>query len=152
MKRMPKFNVDDIDLKIAEALRENARLSYKKLGEMVSLSTASAYERTKKMEENQVILDYRTDVDYGKFGYAIHSFILLKDDKVYREAPTYLNNLEYVHNCWVIGGEYDYMIEVYMESNAALSYFLEELYDKIGRTYTLFIIRDARYHPYAKPL
>lgn len=152
MKKMPKFNVDDIDLKIAEALREDARLSYKKLGEKISLSTASAYERTKRMEENGVILDYRADIDYGKFGYTIHSFILLKDDKLCRDAPTYLNGLDYVQNCWVIAGEYDYMIEVCMESNAALSYFLEELYDKIGRTFTLFIIRNARYHPYAKPI
>lgn len=143
MRKMPRFNVD--------ALRENARLSYRELGELVSLSTASVYERTKKMEENEAILDYRADIDYGKFGYAIHAFILLKEDKVYREAVTYLNGLEYVQNCWVIAGEYDYMVEVYVENNAVFSRIIDELYETIGRTYTLFIIRDARYHPFSTP-
>lgn len=152
MRKMPKFNVDDVDLKIADALRENARLSYKKLGELVALSTASVHERTKRMEENEVILDYRADIDYAKFGYGIHAFILLKEDKVNREAVVYLNDLEYVQNCWVIAGEYDYMVEVYVESNAVLSCILDELYENIGRTYTLFIVRDARYHPFSKPL
>lgn len=152
MRKIPKFNVDDVDLKIADSLRENARLSYRELGQLVALSTASVYERTKKMEANEVILDYRADVDYGKFGYAIHAFILLKDDKVYQEAVTYLNELEYVQNCWVIAGEYDYMVEVYVENNAVLSRILDELYINIGRTYTLFIVRDARYHPYSTPL
>ncbi len=152
MRKVPKFNVDDIDLKIADTLRENARLSYKKLGEIVALSTASVYERTKRMEENEVILDYRADIDYAKFGYTIHAFILLKEDKVNREAVTFLNDLEYVQNCWVIAGEYDYMVEVYLENSEVFSYILDELYDNVGRTYTLFVLRDARYHPYAKKL
>lgn len=150
MRRLPKTNLDEVDFKIANALRENARLSYRKLGELVSLSTPSAYERVKKLEEQDVILDYRAEVDYEKFGYGLHAFILLKDDKVFAAVPDYLFEMEYVQNCWVIAGEYDYLIEIRIENCAELSLIIDQLYFKIGRTYTLLIVRNARYTPYAK--
>jgi DNA-binding Lrp family transcriptional regulator len=149
---MPKLNVDEVDFKIANALRENARISYKRLGEMVSLSTPSAYERAKKLESKGVILDYKAEVDYGKFGYGIHAFILLKDDKIFGEAPEYLRALEYVQNCWVISGEYDYMLEVYVENDKTLSLILDQLFSKVGRAHTILIIRNARYSPYAEEI
>lgn len=151
MRRLPKVNLDEVDFQIVNALREDARLSYRKLGEAVSLSTPSTYERVKKLEEQDVILDYRAEVDYEKFGYGIHAFILLKDDKVFGTAPEYLLEMDYVQNCWVIAGEYDYLIEVYVENSAELSLIVDQLYYKIGRTYTLLIVRNARYTPYAKP-
>ena len=151
MKKMPKLNVDEMDFRIANALRDNARISYKQLGEMVSLSTPAAYERTKKLEEREVILDYRAEVDYGKFGYGVHAFILLKDDKIFPPGPEYLTNMEYVQNCWIIAGEYDYLLEVYVQNSDELSSIIDNLYHKIGRTYTLLIVRNARYAPYAEP-
>jgi len=150
MRKLPKNNLDDVDFKIANALRENARLSYRKLGDMISLSTASAYERVKKLEEQDVILDYRAEVDYEKFGYGIHAFILLKDDRVFEKVPDYLFETDYVQNCWVVTGEYDYLVEVRVENCAELSLIIDQLYYKIGRTYTLLIVRNARYTPYAK--
>lgn len=150
MKKLPKRNLDETDFKIANALREDARLSFRRLGEAVSMSTPSTYERVKKLEEQGVIRDYRADVDFGKFGYGIHAFMLLKDDKVFGKAPEYLVRLEYVQNCWVIAGEYDYMIEVYVENSAELSVIIDQLYYKVGRTYTLLIVRNARYAPYAE--
>lgn len=151
MKKLPKLNVDEMDFKIANALRENARMSYKQLGETISLSTPAAYERTKKLEEREVILDYRAEVDYSKFGYGIHAFVLLKDDKMFGPGPDYLTNLEYVQNCWIVSGEYDYMIEVYVQNGDELDLIIHNLYGKIGRTYTLLIVRNARYAPYTKP-
>lgn len=151
MKKLPKMNLDEVDFKIANALRGDARMSFRRLGEAVSLSTPSTYERVKKLEEREVILGYRAEVDFGKFGCGIHAFMLLKDDKVFGKAAEYLLRMECVQNCWVIAGEYDYMIEVYVENNAELSLIIDRLYYKVGRTYTLLIVRNARYAPYAEP-
>ena len=136
MRQLPKMTVDEIDFKIVNALKDNARMSYKKLGEQVALSTPAVYERTKRLEEKGAILEYRTEIDYSKFGYGIHAFILLKEDNVFRKAPEFLTQLECVKNCWIVSGEYDYMIEVHIENNKELDAMIDELYLKIGRTST----------------
>lgn len=151
MRHLPKMIVDEVDFSIANILRHNARISYKELGNAVSLSTPAVFERTKKLEMKKVILDYQTEIDYGKFGYALHAFILLKDDKFFRASPEYLVQQDYIQNCWVVTGEYDYLIEVFVENNTELGIIIDELYDKVGRTYTLLIVRNARYMPYSKP-
>ena len=142
MIKMPKPETDEIDFRIACLLRENARLSYKSIGSTVSLSASSVYERTKKMEDKEVIKQYSTLIDWGKFGYAIHAFILLKDDKVIGDTPDFLKDREEVFNCWMVAGEYDYMLEVYVANNKKLEELMNYIYEKIGRTLTFLIIKD----------
>ena len=88
MIRMVKPDLDEIDFRIAYELKNDCRISYKQLGSKISLSSSSVYERTKKMEEKNVILSYNAKVDWGKFGYSIHAFILLKDDKFIGDMPS----------------------------------------------------------------
>lgn len=52
---MPQLEIDDIDFKIAQELKDNARISYKLLGDKISLSVSPVYTRVKKMEENGII-------------------------------------------------------------------------------------------------
>jgi DNA-binding Lrp family transcriptional regulator len=142
MIKMIKFDADEIDFKIACLLKGNARLSYKAIGEKISLSASSVYERVKKMEEKGIIKKYGTDIDWGKFGYVIHAFILLKDDKILGKTPDFLKEKEEVFNCWMISGEYDYMIEIYVADNDKFEKLINYLYDNIGRTRTFLVIKD----------
>ena len=134
--------VDDIDLQICEALKNNAKLSYKTLSQTISLCQSSIYERVKRLEDNGVILGYNTDIDWSKFEYAIHAFILLKEEKRLDSTPDCLKTRDEVFNCWTIAGEYDYMVEVYVRDNHELGHFMDYLYHNIGRTYTLLVMDD----------
>ena len=58
MKFLNKLKFDKDDFEIANSLSKNAKLSFKELGCIVNMSSSSAYQRTKKMEEEGVILDY----------------------------------------------------------------------------------------------
>lgn len=95
------------------------------------------------MEDKNVILSYNAKVDWGKFGYTIHAFILLKDDKFIGDMPSFLKNRDEVFNLYMISGEYDYMLEVYIANNDDLGNFMDYLYRKVGRTYTLLILREV---------
>ena len=55
MKKPPKLNYDDIDLRIIEAIKDNARISYKNLSETVNLSVPSIYELIKELEDRKVV-------------------------------------------------------------------------------------------------
>lgn len=142
MIKMTKLETDEMDFKIACLLKDNSKLSYKSIGEQVALSASSVYERTKRMEEKGVIKQYSTDVDWGKFGYVLHAFILLKDDKFIGNFPDFLKEKDGVFNCWMISGEYDYMIEVYVSDNKKFEEMINYLYEKIGRTRTLIVIKN----------
>lgn len=143
MIKMPQLEVDEIDFQIACQIKDNSRISYKTLGEMVNLSASSVFERTRKMEEKEVILGFRTEIDWGKFGYSLHAFIMLKDDQVIGDVPDFLHDLDSIYNCWMISGEYDYLLEIYVANNDEYSNLIDYLYRKIGRTNTLLIVRDV---------
>lgn len=150
MNFLQKKKFDQSDFEIVNALSQNAKLSFNELGKIVNMSSPSAYQRTKKLEENGVILDYCAVVDYSKFGYAVHAFMLLKDDKFqYNEADQevadVLYDMDEVFNCWTVAGEYDYLIEVYVENNDDLCNFIDKLYNITGRTYTIMLIRNHKY-------
>lgn len=140
--KMTKLDTDEIDFQIASLLQKNARLSYKAIGEKISLSASSVYERTKKMEEKGIIKKYETYIDWDKFGYSIHAFILLKDDKFIGRTPDFLEDNPSIYNCWMVSGDDDYMIEIYVENNKKFEELITYLYDKIGRTRTFLIIKD----------
>ena len=53
MRQLPKMTVDEIDFKIVNALKDNARMSYKKLGEQVALSTPAVYERNSQKHKSK---------------------------------------------------------------------------------------------------
>jgi DNA-binding Lrp family transcriptional regulator len=143
MIKMPQLEVDEIDFQIACQLKDNSRVAYKTLGEKVNLSASSVFERTRKMEEKEVILGFRTEIDWGKFGYSIHAFIMLKDDQVIGDVPNFLHDVDSIYNCWMISGEYDYLLEIYVANNEEYSNLIDFLYRKIGRTNTLLIVRDV---------
>ena len=94
------------------------------------------------MEDKNVILSYNAKIDWGKFGYSIHAFILLKDDRFIGDVPYFLRNRDEVFNIYMISGEYDYMLEVHIADKDDLGNFMDYLYSRIGRTYTLLILRD----------
>jgi DNA-binding Lrp family transcriptional regulator len=143
--KMIKPETDEIDFKIACMLRGNARLSYKAIGEKVSLSASSVYERIKKMEEKEVIKKHGSDISWDKFGYAIHAFILLKEDKILGQPPDFLKEKDEIFNCWMISGEYDYMLEIYVANNNKFKDLINYLYYNVGRTRTLLVIDDLFY-------
>ena len=142
MIKLAKLDVNETDFQIAYELYKDCRISYKQLGDKIALSTSSVYDRTKKMEEKNVILSYNAKVDWGKFGYAIHAFILLKDDKFIGDMPHFLADRDEVFNIYMISGEYDYMLEVHIANKDELSVFMDYLYKTIGRTYTLIVLRE----------
>lgn len=135
--------IDDIDLKIINVLKDNARISYKNLSEIINLSVPAVFARTKKLEENGIIQGYKASVDYCKIGLPIHVFILLHDDRYKDGIPDMLNKMDCIFNFWIVSGGYDYLLEVYLPSSHQLDDLLNVLY-KIGRTHTMLILNKLK--------
>ena len=57
--------------------------------------------------------------------------------------PQLLNNMESIFQFWMLSGEYDYLLEIYLSTNEELDDLLDELY-KIGRTHTMLILNKLK--------
>ncbi len=133
-------DTDSIDIKIIEELTNNSKITCKELSDRVNLSIPRVYERVKRLEERAVIEGYHAKIDLKKLGYGIHAFILIKTDKYVGSMSAMLRETEYVYDLWVLSGECNYMLEVYVKEMDDLSRLANDLYSKIGRTHTFIVM------------
>lgn len=59
----PKFEIDDIDIKIIQALIRNARADFKDIAEIVGVSDRTVARRIERLEKNRIIRGYYVDLD-----------------------------------------------------------------------------------------
>jgi Lrp/AsnC family leucine-responsive transcriptional regulator len=85
---MPNDALDVIDQRILEALGRNARMALKELAEAAGLSSPSAAERLRRLEERGVITAFTVDVDPEALGYALQAIVRI------RPLPGQLHNVE----------------------------------------------------------
>jgi DNA-binding Lrp family transcriptional regulator len=72
--------MDDIDRRIVALLRENARRSFKDLGDDVHLTAPAVKRRVDRLERDDVILGYTTIVNPPAFGWHTEAFVDLYCD------------------------------------------------------------------------
>ncbi len=67
--------IDGIDWKILIELQNDARISYAELGRRIGLTTPAIIERVRKLEDANIILGYRVEIDTAKVGLPVTAFI-----------------------------------------------------------------------------
>ena len=80
--------MDNYDIKILQALHENARITMKELSQKIHLSQPACAERVKKMEAVGVMRQYTTVVDWQALGYPLATIVRI------RPLPGYLQEVE----------------------------------------------------------
>ncbi|WP_208249163.1 Lrp/AsnC family transcriptional regulator [Rhizobium sp. T1470] len=70
--------IDDVDQKILEALAENARISLKELAQAAGLSSPSAAERLRRLEERGIIAAFTIDIDPAALGYPLQAIVRVR--------------------------------------------------------------------------
>lgn len=70
--------IDQIDRSILERLARNARLSLKALAAQAGLSSPSASERLRRLEDRGVIRGYTIEVDPWALGHALQAIVRIR--------------------------------------------------------------------------
>ena len=70
------YLIDNIDKRILFELERDARIAYVKLAKIVGKSKDAVRYRINKMEEEKIIMEYKTWIDMAKLGYRTSTFIL----------------------------------------------------------------------------
>ncbi len=112
--------LDKTDLSILKMLQMNARATVKEIAEKVHLSTTPVHERIKRMENEGVIKQYATLVDYTKVkkGLMVICYVSLKEHSknAGMRFIKSINQLHEVIECYNISGEFDFMLKVVEEN------------------------------------
>ena len=113
MTGSPTPHIDEIDCEILAELQANARIPFAELGRRVGLSTPAVIERVHRLEENHVILGYRTLVDPARVGLPVRAFVkvTVAGDRLAKFAAL-VRNLPEVLECHRVTGAESFMVQV----------------------------------------
>lgn len=143
-----KAKLDETDKKLLVLLTKNARASLQELGEKLKVSWKTVDYRIKNLEKNEIIIGYRTNINYKKLGYSNTKVLLyLKDltKEKENELLIYLKSLK--NSIWVIKfiGKSDLEFEVLVKNREEFFDIMTELREKFSsviRSYDSFIIHE----------
>ncbi|MFT4002400.1 MAG: Lrp/AsnC family transcriptional regulator [Rhizobium sp.] len=92
------LGLDDIDQRMLEALARNARISLKELAEAAGLSSPSAAERLRRLEERGVISGFTVDIAPEAVGYPLQAIVRVRPlpgqlhvvERIIQETPEFI--------------------------------------------------------------
>jgi Lrp/AsnC family transcriptional regulator, leucine-responsive regulatory protein len=126
--------LDERDLEIVTALREDARATYADIATRVGLSASSVHERVRKLEASGVITAYRAVVDPEAMGLFVTALIAVTplDPQQPDDLPDRLLDLPEVEDCLSVAGEANYILKVRTRSTNHLEELIRRLREKAG--------------------
>lgn len=90
--------IDETDQKLLDALAVNARLSLKELAQAAGMSSPSAAERLRRLEERGIIRAFTIDIDPAALGYPMQAIVRVRPlpgqlhivEKLIQETPEFI--------------------------------------------------------------
>lgn len=137
--------MDDTDLHILSHLQRNGRLTMVELGKLVGLSSPSAAERVRKLEDKGVITGYSANICYEKLNKHVTAFILMEPKSCKHYAAFAKAHPDVAEN-HRITGMYSYVTKVVTESVHTLEDFIDASMDH-GKPTTFVVLSSSAHHP-----
>lgn len=128
---MPNNDLDTIDQRILDALAGNARMSLKELAQAAGLSSPSAAERLRRLEERGVIAAFTIDIDAAAVGYPLQAIIRVRPlpgqlhvvERIIQETPEFVE-------CDKVTGDDCFIARLVVRSMAQLDTILDRVAEK----------------------
>lgn len=145
------MNLDSTDLLLLNLLQKDAKMTHKQLSLRSNLSTTAVYERIKKLEKFGIIKRYAAVLDRKVMG---QELMVIAHVRLNRHSKENITNFEQqiallkeVHECYHIGGEYDYILKMtFSDMDAYREFMFKKLTSipSIGNTHSMFVIKEVK--------
>jgi len=139
--------LDEKDRAILRLLQTDAKITVREIAAKVHLSTTPVHERIKRMEDTGVILQYATLVNHSrvKKGLMAICYVSLKEHNKSSGAKFIqtIHELPEVIECFIISGEFDFMLKVVAENmDAYYDFHVNKLgqVENIGHVQSTFVM------------
>ncbi|MHA4807185.1 Lrp/AsnC family transcriptional regulator [Flavitalea flava] len=140
-------DLDEKDRAILRLLQANAKITVREIAAQVHLSTTPVHERIKRMEDTGVILQYATLVNYSKVkkGLMAICYVSLKEHNKKSGARFIktIHELTEVIECYIISGQFDFMLRVAVENmDAYYDFHVNKLgqVENVGQVQSTFVM------------
>ncbi len=140
------------EIQILKLLEDNARLTPKEISEMLGIDVEKVEETIRKMEDNGIILKYKTLVNWEEVHedivYAIINVkVTLSREKGYDDIAKRIARFNEVHAVRLVSGEYDFQVVIKGKSLKDVAFFVAEKISTIPEvrdTVTHFVLRTYK--------
>lgn len=130
------MKLDAIDVKILNQLQVNAKISNTELAGLVGLSPSPCLARVRTLEQAGVIDRYVTLLVANKLGLGINVFIQVSMERQVEQQldrfQAIICSYPEVMECYLMTGDFDYLIRVIVQDMPALERFIIEKLSKIN--------------------
>lgn len=124
------MKLDELDRKILNCLQENARISNSELAEAVGLSASPCWRRVRALEDAGVVRKYAAIVEPKMIGLPVNVFVSVTLEKQVEDwlerFETALRDRPEVMECYLMTGEFDYLLRVVVPDLQAYEKFVLE--------------------------
>ena len=143
--------IDEKDLTILDLMKENAKLSMKKIAKKTGIPVATVHHRIKKLEKDGIIKKYTVLLNKEKLGRKMVAYILINvhyPPGKHIDQSALLHKIaknDYVEDASILAGETDIILKVRVPSIPELNkLLLEDLrnMEGIGDTKTLIALEN----------
>lgn len=122
------MNVDEIDLKILNILKENSKLSFKDIGEKIHLTGQAVGARVNKLVDDGIIENFTININKENLGITNTAFIkIYMTTYDHSKIKAIINDYEEIVEAFRISADGCYLLKVESSDKD----FLNSLLDKI---------------------
>lgn len=124
------YQLNRIDRNILRILQSQGRISYAELARQVGLTTTPCIERVKKLEKEGVIRNYQAILEPRYLDAELVVFVQIRlsrtSQDIFKEFKEHACSLDEVQECYLVSGNFDYLIKARVADMAAYRLFLGE--------------------------
>ena len=122
--------LDRIDRNILRCLQQDARITHTELARRVGLSTTPCKERVRRLERAGVIKHYQAVLDPTALNRGLAVFVQIRlrrtSQRIFEEFTQSALDLPEVQECYLVSGNFDYLIKARVADMNAYRIFLGE--------------------------
>lgn len=122
--------MDTYDKMILEALSDNAKLTIKELSQQIHLSLTATFERVKKLEREEFIKGYITDINHEKMGFHLTALCHITLEKHQKETIVQFESevalFDEIIECLHVSGKHDYILKIIVSDMQEYQKFISE--------------------------
>lgn len=153
------LKLDAVDLRILEAVQENARITKLALAEKVGLSATPCWLRLRKLEEAGIVTGYHARIAYRKIAPIAHVIVQItlgnhrqSDFDRFERA---IMAIPEIVSCWSVGGGVDYFLMIVARDIDGYQRLIDRLLDQnigIERYFTYIVTKLVKDEKASAPL
>jgi Lrp/AsnC family leucine-responsive transcriptional regulator len=146
------IELDALDIKILNALQQDARMTTLELAAHVGLSATPCARRVKRLEDEGVIERYVTLLNAERLGIELNVFADIRLRSQTKESieifERAIKDMPEVVECYLVTGEYDYLLHLRVADMAALRALMRDrliAIESVAATHSSIALEQIKY-------